>query len=244
MQIQVLKKATDILDILARNKGRQIPLSEIADSLSLNRGTCANILKTMVELDLVCQPDKRKGYVLGRKIFELAGENTDEEPLLRFSFPLIDGLSRKTNENVLLSVIRNGRRSLLHTAFGDHEVEARTSDNISIYKAVTGRMILAHYSPEQIDQVIADIGLPGEEWPEIKSREDLDRELEKIRVRKYVISTNKHHVLSIAVPIFHHGRVIASLGYYLPDYRADIRHLDFLVKEILQTAGEINSHLS
>ena len=198
----------------------------------------------MVELDLVHQPDKRKGYVLGRKIFELAGESTDEEPLLKFSFPLIDELSRKTNENVLLSIIRNGRRLLLHTAFGDHEIEARTSDNISIYKAVTGRMILAHYSSEQIDQVVADIGLPGEEWPEIKSREDLDKELEKIRVRKYIISTNKHHVLSIAAPVFYHGRIIASLGYYLPDYRADIHHLDFLIKELMQTVKEINSHLS
>lgn len=244
MQIQVLKKATDILDTLARNKGRQISLSEIADSLSLNRGTCANILKTMVELDLVCQPDRRKGYMLGRRLFELAGESTDEEPLLKFSYPLIDELSRRTNENVLLSVIRNYRRSLLHTAFGDHEVEARTSDNISVYKAVTGRMILAHYTPEQIDSVVEEIGLPGDDWPEIKSREDLDRELKSIKGREYIISTNKHHVLSIAVPIFHHGRVIASLGYYLPACRADIRHLDFLVKEILQTAGEINSHLS
>lgn len=243
MQIQVLKKTSDILDILSANKGSAISLSEIADSLEINRATCANILKTLVDLDFVCQPDKRKGYTLGRKLFDLTGEVIYEDTLLKFSYLLVDELCERINENVLLSVARGSRRSLLHAANGNHEVEAKTKDNISLYKAVTGRVILAHYDHQRIEEMVSETGLPGDDWPEVKTLSDLFAELERIRSRKYIISTNSHHVLSIAVPIFYHGRVIASLGCYLPDVRADVKHLDFLLKNLMDTAAQINDHL-
>lgn len=42
--IQVLERAEKILSYLAMNRRREVPLSEIADSLGMNRATCANIL--------------------------------------------------------------------------------------------------------------------------------------------------------------------------------------------------------
>ena len=68
--IQVIERVEKILTYLSENKTREVPLTEIADNLGINRATCANILKTMRELGFVEQSSYRKGYILGDKVFE------------------------------------------------------------------------------------------------------------------------------------------------------------------------------
>ena len=45
--IQVLNKAINILELLSSDATREFPLAEIASSLEMDKGTCANILKTL-----------------------------------------------------------------------------------------------------------------------------------------------------------------------------------------------------
>ena len=75
--IQVLEKAVNILDYLSQNSTREVPLSELADSLGINRPTCANIMKSLKDLALVEQTDYRGGYILGDKVYSLSGSNTN-----------------------------------------------------------------------------------------------------------------------------------------------------------------------
>ena len=62
--IQVIERVEKILVYLSEHRKREVPLTEIADSLGMNRATCANILKTMKDLGLVEQNAYRKGYIL------------------------------------------------------------------------------------------------------------------------------------------------------------------------------------
>ena len=63
--IQVVNRALNILEIIAKNPDRELGLTEIADSVELNHGTCANILKTLVLRGYVEQAGAKKGYKLG-----------------------------------------------------------------------------------------------------------------------------------------------------------------------------------
>ena len=45
--IQVIGRVEEILVYLSKNRKREVPLSEIADTLNMNRATCANILKAL-----------------------------------------------------------------------------------------------------------------------------------------------------------------------------------------------------
>ena len=47
--IQVINRALNILEIIAHDHNKEWGLSEIANELELNHGTCANILKTLVQ---------------------------------------------------------------------------------------------------------------------------------------------------------------------------------------------------
>ena len=108
--IQVIERVEKILVYLSENRKREIPLSEIADTLGMNRATCANILKTMKELGFVEQNEYRKGYILGDKVYTIAGADNDPDRLKTLMKPLIDNLCKEVNENVMLTVIKNDQR--------------------------------------------------------------------------------------------------------------------------------------
>ena len=53
--IQVIGRVEEILVYLSKNRKREVPLSEIADTLNMNRATCANILKALKEIGFIEQ---------------------------------------------------------------------------------------------------------------------------------------------------------------------------------------------
>lgn len=239
--IQVIERVARILEYLAENRNREVPLTEIADSLDINRATCANILKSMKELSLVEQSDYRKGYLLGDKIFSMAGADNGSNKLARRLSPLVDALCRDVNENVMLAVIKNDKRVLLHTAVGNHAIEAKTIPEMRAWKATTAKVILAQYSPERLANFLKVAGMPGKDWPEIRTRQELFNALAGMKGRKCVAVIN-HHFACMAIPVFCRGEVVASLGFYLPDMRLEGRS-ELLEEKLIEAASLAESML-
>lgn len=239
--IQVIERVARILEYLAENRNREVPLTEIADSLDINRATCANILKSMKELSLVEQSDYRKGYLLGDRIFSMAGTDNGSNKLTRRLSPLVDALCRDVNENVMLAVIKNDKRVLLHTSVGNHAIEAKTIPEMRAWKATTAKVILAQYSPERLANFLKVAGMPGKDWPEIRTKQELFYALAGMKGRKCVTVIN-HHFACMAIPVFCRGEVVASLGFYLPDMRLEGRS-ELLEEKLVDAANLAESML-
>lgn len=242
--IQVVNRALNILEIIAKNPEKEVGLSEIADSLGLNHGTCANILKTLVNRDYVEQTAAKKGYKLGYMAYRLTNANYYNVELLNVSKASMEDLANEINEMVILSAIKNDKRILLKEIPCNHEVQVKTAQESSVYRATTGRMILAFYSPKELDDFVQRIGLPSEEdWPEVKTKTDLIHLLDEIRTKKFEITCNKNHVIGLATPLFKKDTVIASLGIYLPDLRFGKTEKSRIVKALQIATDTINEEL-
>jgi len=239
--IQVIEKVSLILEYLSRNRGHEVSLSEIADTLHINRATCANIMKSLKELNLVQQADYRGGYILGSQIYNLAGMKTESTSLKARLKPIIDSLNRDINENVMLAVIKGGHRELIYTVKGNHRIEANTIQTMGIWPATTAKVIIAYYSKPKLNELIRMIGMPGEEWPEIKNREDLDRALADIRTDGFKTVILDHYACIVA-PVFADGEIVASLGTYLPDIRLDGKR-EMLERKLVETAKRCSAVL-
>jgi DNA-binding IclR family transcriptional regulator len=99
--IQVLNRAFDILELVASDRGKKFGLGEIADSLGLNHGTCANIIKTMLSREYIDQISIRGGYRLGPKAYYLTGNFPFKKELLSISVELMKSLRSKLNEGII-----------------------------------------------------------------------------------------------------------------------------------------------
>lgn len=216
--IQVLERAEKILVYLSENRKREVPLTEIADNLDINRATCANILKTLRELGLIEQMSYRKGYILGDKVYSIAGVENDPDRLKVVLKPLIDNLCKEVNESVMLTVIRDDQRYHIYNAEAYHALQAKIIYQMGVWQATTAKVIIAQYDDKKLDDFLKLVGMPGKVWPEIKNRRDLDEALEEIRKNRCFTVINNHFAC-MAAPIYKNGEVIASIGYYLPDVR-------------------------
>ncbi|MDY9918728.1 MAG: helix-turn-helix domain-containing protein [Proteiniphilum sp.] len=243
--IQVINRALSILELIAKEPEKEVRLSEIADTLELNHSTCANILKTLINRDYVEQAVVKGGYKLGPMAFQLTNSNFYNMELLNAAKRPMQNLIEEINETVILSVIKNYKRVLLKEIPCSHEIQVRTTNQSSVYKATTGRVILSYYSPKEIEDFISKVGLPSEEdWPEVKTKEELFQKLNEIKNNQFELSHNKNHVVGLATPIFKNKKVEASLGVYLPDIRFGKGEKNKIINALKVATTQINRNLS
>lgn len=247
VMILVIGKALNILELLSRNTGKEFPLGEIADTLGMDRGTCANIIKTLAARGYVQQTGPRQGYKLGYMVYNLANSAVNNDDLTKIAREDVTWLGNTLNEAAILSVIRNDKRVVLFHTDPDWEVVVKTNIAKSIYSANTGRVILANYSPAHQEKFIIRNGLPTkEEWPEIYLSDnpsgELMNQLAIIRNNGYEIFTDQNDIEGFAAPLFNEGHVIGSVGVYMPIFR--VGNKQAVLRKVLDCAEEINQKIS
>jgi DNA-binding IclR family transcriptional regulator len=242
--IQVIHRALDIVEFIARDRSREYGLSEIADSLGLNHGTCANIIKTLVGRGYLQQSGKKRGYKLGPQAYYLTGNFSNKRELLKVASKSIEALNEKLNESCILAVRKENMRVTLLKKLSTHELQVVDNrEERHVYLTATGRVILACMSRPEQERFIEKYGLPGEMWEEVKSKEDLLEELDKIKAKRLAVHFAGEHIVGVGAPVFKGGRVIASVGVYLPEVRFSYKMQEMIFSEILKTADEIGEAL-
>ena len=242
--IQVIHRALDILELVAKDRNKEFGLSEIADNLKLNHGTCANIIKTLVVREYIEQSGKKRGYKLGPRSYYLTGNYSNKKELLRIAVEPVKALRAKVNESCILAIIKDNMRVTLHKELSTHELQVVTSgEEKNVYLTATGRIILACMNSVDRDNFIHKYGLPNEMWPDVKNEEDLIFELKKIKEKQLAIHFDGAHVVGVAVPIYKNEEVVASVGIYLPEARFTYKEQEKIFLEINRTAQEITLEL-
>jgi DNA-binding IclR family transcriptional regulator len=118
----------------------------------------------------------------------------------------------------MLTVIRNDQRYHIYSAEANHALQAKVIYQMGVWQATTAKVIIAQYDKERLLDFLKLAGMPGKDWPQIKTRQDLMNKLEEIRKDKCYTVINEHFAC-MAAPLFKNGKVIASIGFYLPDVR-------------------------
>ena len=244
--ILVLDKAMNILDFISRSPEKEFPLAEIASALSMDKGTCTNILKTLLSSGFVQQSAPRSGYKLGYKLYNITGRAVENEELTKIAREDVTLLGSTLNETALLSVIRNDKRIVLFNSEPDRALVVRTSKDKSIYTACTGRAIIANYTPSHLDKLMVRLGLPTEDdWPEIYESEnpsgELRNQLAKIKQNGYATQTDRNGIIGFAAPIFREGHVAGSIGVYLPQSR--MNDFDYYRSSVMDCARRVNEKI-
>jgi DNA-binding IclR family transcriptional regulator len=241
--IQVINRAIDILEILSQDLSKKYTLGEISDTLKLNHGTCANIIKTMVNRGFITNDRKKGGYNLGPQVYYLTGNFSYKKELLEIASEPMKNLEATLNENCVLASMKNNNRIILHQVTDTHELQVNTSPEKNVYLTATGRVMLAYKTPKELEKFSQEYGLPGQMWPEVRSEKDLIVELNKIKEKQLAIHHADSDVIGVAVPIFKKDKLIASLGVYLPETRFKYKKQEQIFIELKNTAEYINKKI-
>jgi DNA-binding IclR family transcriptional regulator len=236
--VKVIVKAFDILELVARQKGHAISLTEVAQQLELNQATTANIISSLVAKEYLEHIGKKKGYRLGPAAYNLTSQVTYGQNLVSAAQDIMEQLLQQLNETCLLGVMRNNKRYILHIINTTQEIQVQTTNERSIYATASGRVLLAYLTTKELERFIQQNNLPDEEnWKGASTFEGLQSELEKIRADGMVITyLSNRHVKGFAVPIYEHQQVVAGLSVFLPEYRCS-EAIQIVIIQLLKEAG-------
>lgn len=240
--IQVVNRAIDILELLAKQRDRLYTLSEISTQLGLNNGTCANIIKTLVNRGYIEQKSRKAGYCLGSMAYLLTGNYLYKREILEAAREPMKHLVNEFNEGAILSVLKDNRRIILHEIRSSHELQVVNKKEKDAYMTSTGRMILACLDKKNLLNYVQSYGLPSADvWPDIADQDDLILELQKIRKKNLAVQISQAQIVGMAVPLFKNKEIIGSLGIYLPQSRYTQARRERM-ETALQEAGKTINH--
>jgi len=243
--IQVIHRAFDILEFVARDRNKEYGLGEISESLGLNKGTCANIMKTLVNRGYLDQAGKKRGYKLGPRAYFLTGSFFLKEELLQVSAEPMKELQGKLNECCILAVMKDNMRYTLHKVSSTQELQVITNNEEKhVYHTATGRMILACMDHPERELFIQKYGLPGALWKGVVDKPGLIRELDRIKEEQLAIHYDGAHVTGIGAPVYKNTNVVASLGIYLPEVRFTGPLKERIYSEISKAASLISEKMT
>ena len=242
--IQVIHRALDILELVAKDRNKEYGLGEIASSVNLNHSTCANIIKTLVNRDYLQQSGKKQGYKLGSKAYYLTGNFSNKKELLKVAVSPMKELRNQLNESCILAIVKDNMRVTLHKELSTHELQVVSNgEEKNVYLTATGRMILACMSSENRKRFVQKYGLPKEMWPEVRNEDDLTLELNKIREKQFAIHFDGAYIVGVGAPVFKNDEIVASVGVYLPEVRFTYKVQEQIFSEISQTARLIGEEM-
>ncbi len=236
--IQVIERAIDILEFVARHGKEPIQLISIAKAAKLSQPTCANIVKTLVERNFLENVSRKSGYILGAGAYKLTGSLSYSQDLLTVAKPIMEELTEELNETSLLGVIRNNKRFILHTVLCDQDLQVRANVEADVFGTASGRTIVAFLSAGELDTLLEATGYPLKEvWAGAQTAEGMEKLIKKIRKDNLAQTVSSKHIVGFAVPVYRKEKVIASLSVFLPESRLITSHKDRIIKA-LNAAGK------
>ncbi|WP_306117659.1 MULTISPECIES: IclR family transcriptional regulator [unclassified Roseitalea] len=205
-----LEKGLDILELLSTEE-QGLGLSEISRSLGRSVSEIFRMLVVLTERGYVAQDPDTDRYVLTTLLFEVAHRTPLIKRLTALAGPQMRRLSRQVNQTIHLAVISNDAVLVVGQvdAPGNNILSVRLGARIDLWRASSGRVMLAFMPQEDLAEVFSQVPLP-----EGKTEPVLREELAKIRKRGHEITESfvLRGIINISAPIIDHtGQAIAAL---------------------------------
>ena len=206
-QIQSVQRAINILNCFTATN-TALTLGQISSRLNLNKGTVHGILNTLHNNGYISQ-NLSGQYMLGAELFNKAclAPDTRKKICIDHGHDHMQALSDRFQANGTLFSVEDKRLLVLDTtepttcAF----IVRRATPGISLYGSASGKLLLAHLAPKELDSYLAKGPFPALTDHTKNTRDLLEKELAHIRESGYSYEHNELFmgVSAIAVPIFY-----------------------------------------
>ncbi|SFU18357.1 IclR family transcriptional regulator [Sedimentitalea nanhaiensis] len=205
-----LEKGLDILELLSeRDTG--LTQSEIARALGRSVGEIFRMLMVLQDRGYVSQDPLSDRYSLTTFIFEVAHRIPIVGRMTAIAGPAMRELSGKINQSAHLAILSEGAVLVVGqtTSPGNNVLSVRLGARIDLWRASSGRVILAFQPEKEVKRLMKDVPVP----PGTSASQILD-ELSAIRAAGIEVRDSfvVKGVVNISAPIIDHsGLAIGAL---------------------------------
>jgi DNA-binding IclR family transcriptional regulator len=240
-----VKRVLRILSCLAERSSWG--LNELAREVDLPRNSVHRLLNLCKQSSFVAQDKESGRYMPGLEYYRIAAHLAADMPINRIAEPILRGIRDKTGETVMLTLLARNElaRFVSLVVFPSHPMRYQIEQNMlqSLAWGAAGRVLLAHLTEEEIDEVIRrEQAMPNDSQPGIEP--GLHGALADIRRDGYSATyaqlVPESH--GIAIPFFDaDGDVRGSVSLAIPHFRFVSHKQDELIA-VLRDAVDTLTH--
>jgi DNA-binding IclR family transcriptional regulator len=220
-RIMNIEKALAIVEMLSEIDNENKTLAYIEERIGVTRNKAFRIVCTLVSLGIVEKDEIRGTYHLGMGAFEFAQKLLRPASVINQVHPIIEGLARKHQEAVYLTVLQD--RDVLFVDMADCEQNVRTVPFIGkrypILSTAAGKVMAAMGS--STEQISKWLNLRRKK-PSENSLFEVETELAKIRQNGVAVDEDSlgDGVISVSVPFRDYGgKVLGAITLLGPSFR-------------------------
>lgn len=250
LQIQSVVRALTVLEQLAL-AARPLPLSVISARAGLKPSTCHHLLATLVARGWARHDRRSRDYALGPRLAELPAGSVADHDVAALALPAVRSLSDACGEAAHVAVMQGYELVTLLKLDSTHAVRVDTGGlgkSNAAHATATGKVLLAHWQREQIDQFIERMTLRRFTERTITDAGRLHLHLDGVRRSGIAEDVEEFQpgVHCIGAPVTAaDGRVVAAVSCSLPLMRAGRRNANRvreLVRDCAQTISRQFGH--
>jgi len=244
--VQSVDRALIVLDLLAREE-KDMSLTEIAKALSWPKTTVYGLISTLRDHQYVDQSPTSGRYRLGIRLFELGSVVARRWDIREIARPAMQDLNDRLGEMIQLATESGGEVLYIEKMDSTHmmRIVSEIGARLPMHCTGLGKVLLAYKKPSEIKWIIAKHGMRMMTSRTITDREQLERELIKVRRQGYAIDDREimDSLRCLAAPIFSRDGSVeyaVSVSGLAGSFQGE--RLDVVRDELLKTAAHI-SHM-
>ena len=241
--VQSLERALNILEVMAE-EGAPISVTELAEKVNLKISTVHRLLTTLCYRGYVEQGPEDNKYKLGLKLLEIGNSVLNLSDIRTICRPFLEELVEKCNETANLAVLDGTEVVYIDQVESKNLIIVRMFAQVGnrgpVHCTASGKVPLAFYPEDKIDEIIEQIELVKFTNETIADREHLKKELQRIRKEGYALDwgEREEHVRCIAAPIFNYeGKVLASISISGPSTRITTYYMQNELVDIIRSTA-------
>lgn len=231
--IQSVARAAQILGFFTVGRPRR-SLSEITARLGVSKATAHRYTVALRQANLLRFDPATSEYTLGPQVLTLAGAAGAGLPVVSIAGPYMEGLVRRVNETVVLSVW-DGEAPVVVRVDDNPErlvrISIHTGSRLTAFRSSQGRIFCAF--------------LPEDEVPGLRRalRKDPALRAAMQSVRRYRVAVTSDIVpgiRAVAAPVFHGDRLMASMAIVGTDASVPEARTSPMARALLDVAGQLS----
>lgn len=240
---QSVQRAIRIMHLFSA-KENELSLTEISRKTGIHKSIVFRILATLESEGWLIKNPETSKYMLGVRLLSLSGVVLGELSIRKIALPVMEELSEKTGETVVLTMSSNGGAICIEKIDSDSSVRITTQvgRHYPLHAGATGLAVLMGMPDNQIKEV-----LNREPLEKITNKTITDPELifEMVKEAKkdgYIISvgTVDPGVVAIGIPLnFPQQYVYLGISVTGPKYRLNEKKLQFVIEELKNAKQKI-----
>jgi DNA-binding IclR family transcriptional regulator len=241
---QSLGRGLRILEAVAATNGGA-GLADIARRTDLARSTTHYLMQALVAAGYLRQESNGRTYQLGVKAFRLAGRALSTAQITAIAMPMLNELSRLTNESVAIGLCRNNAVVLVATRDTDGPVRVvqPVGAERPIHCTGLGKVLMAWMPDAERTHVISKLRFEKLTPKSIVQIPQFERELRRVRSVGYAID-DEEFILGarcLAAPVFDEtGEVKLALSVVGPKHRMTHQRLRDCRPLVLECAKKLS----